>query len=266
MSAAPIASGRTADLYAAPDGRVVKLLRAGFDASILETEAARTATVRAAGIPAPGVGERVEVDGRPGVLFERIDGPTMLGAILSDLERSDEFVVAFASLHVDLLNASADDGLPDVKDVVADKIDRADLPLPQRTRAKDHLATLSDGASTLHGDFHPGNILLARNGPVIIDWGDASSGAAAADIARTLLLLTPESAAGVVPDPSGVAAHVVQFADAYLQRCVQATATTVAEVTAWRLPVVAARLSEGIPAQTEMLQAEVGRLASDPSG
>ena len=119
------------------------------------------------------------------------------------------------------------------------------------------------GGSTLHGDYHPGNILLAADGPIIIDWGEASRGAAAADIARTLLLLTSESAADVAPIPGGgVRARVVQFADAYTRLCLQQTATTAAEVEAWRLPVVTARVSEGIPEQTSLLQAEVARLTS----
>lgn len=263
MSSGPIASGRTADLYAGPNGQVVKLLKPGIHPSMLARESAKTAAVRAAGLPVPWVGDRVEIDGRQGLVFQRIDGPTMLEVILSDLEQSAVFVRPFANLHVSVFNAGGHD-LPDVKEVLADKIDGADLPLAQRTAAKDHLVGLPDGASTLHGDYHPGNILLGTDGPIVIDWGEASRGAVAADIARTLLLLTPESAADVVPDPEGVAAHVAQFATAYTTRCLQETSTTVADLAAWRLPVVAARLSEGIPEQTTSLQTEVATLTSSP--
>ena len=263
MSSGPIASGRTADVYPAPNGQVLKLLKRGFHPSMLATESDKTAAVHAAGVPAPRVGDRVEVEGRPGLLFESIDGPTMLEVALSDPRKMDDFVVPFVNLHVDVFNAPAGDDLPDVKDYLADKIDWADLPLDQRTRAKDHLVGLPDGTSTLHGDYHPGNILLAADGPVVIDWGEASRGAVAADVARTLLLLTPESAADVVPDPGSVTAHVVQFAKTYTELCLHQTATTIADVEAWRLPVVAARVSEGIPEQTGLLQAEVARLTAE---
>ena len=262
LSSGPIASGRTADVYAAPDGQILKLLKPGFHPHMLAIEAARTAAVHAAGIPAPRVGDHVEVEGRPGLLFESIDGPTMLEVALADLDKMDDFVVPFANLHVEMFNASAGNDLPDVKDYLAAKIDRADLPVVQRTQAKDHLVGLPDGGSTLHGDYHPGNILLSPDGPIIIDWGEASRGAVAADIARTLLLLTPESAADVTPDPEGIAAHVGRFANTYTKLCLQRTSTTVADVDEWRLPVVAARLDEGITEQTGLLQAEVARLTS----
>ena len=173
LSSGPIASGRTADVYATPDGQILKLLKPEFHPFMLDAESTRTAAVHAAGVPVPRVGDHVEVDGRPGLLFESIDGPTMLEVALSDLDKMDGFVVPFTNLHVNVFNASAGNDLPDVKDYLAAKIDRADLPLAQRTQAKDHMVGLPDGASTLHGDYHPGNILLTADGPIIIDWGDA---------------------------------------------------------------------------------------------
>lgn len=262
FASGPIASGRTAEVYAVGGGQVLKLLKPGFDSRMLTVESAKTAAVHAAGGPAPGVAGLVEIGGRPGLLFERIHGSSMLEVILSDPAKAVGHAVAFAELHVDVLSASAGEDLPDVKEYLADKIDRADLPLAQRRLVKDHLVGLPDGEATLHGDYHPGNILLAPDGPTVIDWGEASRGAVAADVARTLVLLTPESAADAIPNPEGVAALVFEFANVYKKRCLQRTATTIAEIGAWRLPVVAARLSEGIAEQTNLLQVEVARLTS----
>ena len=38
----------------------------------------------------------------------------------------------------------------------------------------------------VHGDLHPGNVLLTDNGPVVIDWEGAGVGSADADSATTL--------------------------------------------------------------------------------
>ncbi len=43
--------------------------------------------------------------------------------------------------------------------------------------------------SFVHGDLHPGNVLLTATGPVVIDWEGASIGARDADSATTWLLL-----------------------------------------------------------------------------
>jgi len=249
-------------VYAVPGDRILKLLRSGFDPRMLIVESAKTAAVRAAGGPAPKVEGLIEVGGRPGLLFERIHGPSMLDVILSDQGEVTSQAMAFADLHADVLSSSDGGDFPDVKEYLAERIDGADLPLAQRTVVKDHMVGLPEGEATLHGDYHPGNILLAPDGPTVIDWGETSRGAAAADVARTLVLLTPESAAAVIPNLEGVAALVLEFAIVYTKRCLQRTATTIAEIESWRLPVVAARISEGVAEETELLQVEVARLTS----
>ena len=258
-----MASGRTADVFAVGENTVLKLLKPGFDPQMLVVESTKTAAVHAAGGPAPSVSDLVEIDGRSGILFERINGTSMLDAILTNVDGGIGHVITFADLHAEVLGISVDTGLPDVKDFLAWKIDNADLPVGQRTTAKDHMAGLPVGDATLHGDYHPGNILLTPDGPIVIDWGEASRGDAAADIARTLLLLTPESAASAVDNPEDIAALIAEFANGYMQRCTRATATTSRSVAAWRLPIVAARLSEEIAEEADLLRTEVARLISD---
>jgi aminoglycoside phosphotransferase (APT) family kinase protein len=41
----------------------------------------------------------------------------------------------------------------------------------------------------LHLDLHPANVILAPNGPVVIDWTNAAAGDPAADVALTWLIL-----------------------------------------------------------------------------
>jgi streptomycin 6-kinase len=263
LSSGPMASGRTAEVFAVGESQVLKLLKPGFNPQMLVAESTKTAAVHAAGGPAPNVSGLVEVGGRSGILLERIYGTSMLDAILTNEDDGIDQVMAFADLHAEVLGISMNSGLPDVKDFLASKIDNADLPAGQRAAAKDHMAWLPNGDATLHGDYHPGNILLPPDRPTVIDWGEASRGDVAADIARTLLLLTPEAVTGAVPNPGKIAALVTEFANGYKQRCIQATAATTHTVAAWRLPIVAARLSEGIAEETELLRAEVARLTSN---
>ena len=45
-----------------------------------------------------------------------------------------------------------------------------------------------EGDRLVHLDLHPGNVLLARRGPVVIDWTNASGGDPALDVALTWVI------------------------------------------------------------------------------
>jgi len=257
----PIASGRTADVYAVGDEKVVKLLKAGWPTELLHWEALKTDAVHAAGIPSPAVFEEIEVAGRRGVLFERIDGLSMLDTAFTQPDRAVELAEQLATLHAATLTTSIPE-LPDIKDGLAASIAATDLPTRQRVAATDSLLGLPDGTATLHSDFHPGNVMLADQGAVIIDWANAARGDPAADIARSLLMMTPAGASEVADITSELERVIVAFADAYRQRVLQLVDVQAADVEAWRLPVVAARIAEGIAEEHDLLHAEVARLTS----
>ncbi len=74
--AAPIARGRTAELYDWDAGHVLKLYYAWCPPRWVEHEAHVARVIGEAGIPAPAAGEVLELDGRCGIIYERIAGIT----------------------------------------------------------------------------------------------------------------------------------------------------------------------------------------------
>ncbi len=71
-----INQGGTADIHAWAPGQVVKLFKEGFPFG--QQEARLTQAVFVAGVPAPEVFGEVTLDGRFGIVFGRLDGPTLL--------------------------------------------------------------------------------------------------------------------------------------------------------------------------------------------
>lgn len=91
---------------------------------------------------------------------------------------------------------------------------------------------------------------MATQGPVIIDWTNATRGNPLADVARTSLLLrVPELPP--VPKRWVVAAVRSWFLGAYLQRYRQLAPCNEKDLTAWEPVIAAARLREQIPDEAD---------------
>jgi hypothetical protein len=255
----PVARGRTAEIYAWHDSWVLKLFHDWMSPGAIQLESEIARAVHACGLPVPTVGDTLQVGGRWGIVYERVDGASLLANLSRRpwraIAASRDLAVLQAEVH-----ACVVPGLPSLKGRLAAKIGRALLPSENlRSRALDRLASLPDGDNLCHGDFHPDNVLVASQGPVIIDWIDASSGDPAADVARTMLLLS-----GGAPPPGvpfgwllNVLRHIARwtYLRSYEQRCPDIRKRALA----W-LPVVAAgRLSEGISEERAQLQDLVRR-------
>ncbi|WP_336921065.1 phosphotransferase family protein [Aquipuribacter sp. SD81] len=181
--------GNTSHLHEWGTGAVAKVLRADIPAHWAEREALTTELVRAIGLPAPTVLGLVDVDGRPGIVFERVDGPSMLEEAVRRPEQALGLGQQLAALQRLVAARTAPAALPRLRDRLAANLARAELAGPVRTAVQARLASLPSGTAVCHFDLHPGNVLLGPGGPVLIDWFDAAAGDPHADVVRTATLL-----------------------------------------------------------------------------
>jgi aminoglycoside phosphotransferase (APT) family kinase protein len=130
-------------VYALDDRRVLRRYRQGGDTA---AEASVMARVAAAGYPVP----RIHSADGPDLVLERLDGATMLTALVAGRLALD----AAADLMVDLL-------------------------------ARLHAVP----GRIVHLDLHPDNVMLTARGPVVIDWRNAAEGPPDRDVAMTALIM-----------------------------------------------------------------------------
>ncbi len=185
-----IGRGRSAELFAWGDQQALKLFYAGWPLIAAETEAQAAQRVYESGLRVPAVGGVIEVDGRHGIIYERVDGMAMLDNLATQPWNVVRFAHMLAESHADM-HAHQGTNLPSQREYMRKQIQSApSLPDQKKQAVLDVLDKLPDGDALCHGDYHPGNILLTADGPVIIDWPLASRGNPAADAARTSLILT----------------------------------------------------------------------------
>lgn len=246
-----LGAGREADVYAWGDAAVLKLYRSGFGGHRAEVTALRS--LNGGGI-APRLLDVVDRDGRTGLVLERFDGPDMLTLLQRQPWRVLGLAGALATAHRAVHRVAAPADLPDVRQVLAARIHDAVLPPHLRTFATRVLDGLPDGDRLCHGDYHPGNVLLAADRTAVIDWAVATRGVPDADHARTLLLLrwadplpgTPLLSRALIAAGRSLLAH--RYARTYRRG-----APPLRQVDSWLVVHAAARLSEGIQVEHAML-------------
>lgn len=164
-----IASGRDCDVFDLGDGTVLRRQRGGRP---LEGEAVIMRYVREHGYPCPVVHRTAGAD----LVMDKVEGPTMLADLFADLttERAETAAEMLADLHR-RLHA---------------------IPPPG-----------GDGPSVIHLDLHPDNVILSPDGPVVIDWPNATVGEPSVDVATTWLIVEPYRS---------LAPEVDAFLDAFL--------------------------------------------------
>ena len=182
-------------------------------------EAQYADAARAAGAPAPRLLGMESIDGRPASVWERIDGVTMWQEILDRPHHSAELGRRLADLQLALFELVAPVSLPSQHDRLATKIRLAAAKVDAGlARALDLIPERVGRLRLCHGDLHPGNVILGREGPVIIDWYDASRGDPTADVARTLVTLLGDGSAGPRHLPGSNSALLDPLTTAYLER------------------------------------------------
>ncbi len=240
-------TGRTAQVLAWDNNQVLKLFREGYNISQIQKEERISRTVFEAGLPVPAVHGIVEVEGRYGILFDRVDGPLMMEEMITKPGELTHLTKLFAELHAKMHTITIL-GLPSQRQKLASQIQSAPrLSDKQREAALSALTRLPEDNKLCHGDYHPGNILMSSRGPVVIDCADASQGDPHADVARFLLLIQvsePDMFQDV--ELRKVIRNLIQSfpLDVYFQRYREFQSLSQEQIDAWRLPLAAARLSE----------------------
>lgn len=243
-----IGRGNTAEVFEWGGGQILKLYYRST-AHLAEQEYRIAQHLEEAGVAAPKVYEQVEYEGRTGIVFERIQGSTMMKRMVSNLWKIKREARTMAQLHFACHQCVAS-FLPTQAERYLELIQHGQGLSQER---KDHLlmklASMEMGDRLCHGDFHPDNVLYAEHGPVVIDWLTATCGNSLADVARTNLMLKyaalPEKMPTVVKAVLQMARNAMY--QAYVQEYMRLANVTLLDIEQWEAIVAAARLVEPIP-------------------
>ena len=257
-----LATGRTAEVFAWGDDRVVKVLRPGFPDELGEAEARAAGLADRAGIGAAAFFGPTRVEGRFGLVYERVDGDSMMAHLVARSWLVGRLAAVLGRLHAGMHEVFGET-LPPFRDGFVAVVKRAAkyVGAAATSTALARVEALPDGSSLCHGDFHPGNVMMSASGPRVIDWIDASCGPPAADVARTLFLLRDGHLPRELPLARRLRIKLLRrrFVAGYLAAYGRLRPLDLDEVEAWRLPILVARLDEDIDEERDHLRRLIGR-------
>ena len=179
--------GNTAEVFDYGDGKVCKLFYQGYPKEAVEREFRNAKEVERLGLPVPKVFEIVKSEGRTGIVYEKIAGKSMLECILEKPSDAASLLERFVQIQKEWLNTHSDSVLS-YKEYLKMLLKVEGQAVEESLI--DEINALSDADMLLHGDFHPGNILIMPdNRAVVIDFMNVCRGPALYDVARTYFLL-----------------------------------------------------------------------------
>jgi aminoglycoside phosphotransferase (APT) family kinase protein len=156
-----IGTGRAADVYDLGDGRVLRRYKGQPPPGQTEREALVMGHLHRHGYPVPEVFDAAGAD----LVMERLTGTTMLSDLEARPWRLDGHADTWAAMVRRLATVPVDD--------------LAAAGVEQR---------FGPPAAIVHLDFHPDNIMLTADGPVIFDWSNVSLAPPAADVAQAWVI------------------------------------------------------------------------------
>ena len=182
--------GNTAEVFEYGEGKVCKLFFAGYPKDAVEREYRNAKEVYRLGLPVPAVYETVVLEGRNGIVYEKIAGKSMLEGVFENPGEAYVYLEHFVRLQKKWLKeASVQSASVLSYKEYLNVLIKGDGPVVEASLI-DEIKDLPEGDTLLHGDFHPGNILITQDKrTVVIDFMNVCRGPALYDIARTYLLL-----------------------------------------------------------------------------
>jgi aminoglycoside phosphotransferase (APT) family kinase protein len=238
-----LGSGKDAEVFELGES-VIKLYKAGVPKHTAFREAAALAQAEAMGLPVPRVDDVRQIDGRWGVVMDRVDGYSFAEIIDAHPAEEAAHLKEMASLHR-RIHACEAVFFGSLKAKLEANIRRTTaLSEGRQRKLLEVLAGLPDGDRLCHGDFHPWNVLGSPSRSSVIDWTSAARGSPAADVCRSYVLITPSA---------------LDRAASYVEAYAELSGGSLEDIFRWLPVVAAARLAEGVPDEVAGLMAMLER-------
>ncbi|MDP4094625.1 MAG: aminoglycoside phosphotransferase family protein [Bacillota bacterium] len=250
-----IGKGMTAEVYEWERDRVLKLYFERFSDEWIAHEAKVGSILNDAGAPSPKTFGLTEVDGRKGLIIERIYGKSIMKHLETEPWKLFYYAKKIAALQYQIHGCTAE-GLPSQEERFLTTMKRASRILGDRIpRIMEYIQRLPNPKSICHGDLHFKNIMDTDGKLVAIDWNSAYLGDPLSDVARTCIIMKSPSIPDGISEIMSIPIMYTKWLtySTFVSEYMKIAKVKIEDIEAWMLPAAASRLKDKIPGETKWL-------------
>jgi len=243
--------GNTAEVYELKDNEneVLKLFYEKIPYEIIVREYETSMAICQLGIPSPNVQKLLELENKWGITYEKVSGKNFTQILASQPFLLRKHARLFAELQASF-HTKTNEKLPSQKAYLSRNIQGTNLLMEEeKQKIVKYLEQLPEDDKICHGDYHSDNIIIMDGKAKILDWMTGTSGNPCGDVARTLLIMRDSYLPPSMPKATRILLETVRkmFAKQYVSHYMKITNSPFENIEKWDLPIMAARLVEGVP-------------------
>jgi thiamine kinase-like enzyme len=259
-----IGKGRTADVFEWDESKVLKLFHKNYSEKYVQYEYNISKYLQEKLSFIPKVYDLVEYQERQGIVFEKIEGISLLEYLMKNPFKLFNEMKQFAKIHAEIHKCEFKGNVAQ-KEFLLNDINRTkDLDEKTKKKILKSLASLPTDDTLCHRDFHPDNVFYTSRGLIVIDWITATVGAPAGDVARTYYILRHAKPIGKLSIWDKIKVKLFQtfISRQYLKNYLKHSKLTMKQINEWELVTIAGRLAENIPHEKSYILTRIKKLLS----
>lgn len=242
----PMCTSRSSELFDLGEGKLLKLFFKEASPTFIKYEEENLKEAFSKGVSDIECFDRIDIDGREGIIIKKIPGKTLVGVLSEDPSYLPKISSHMAELQLNMhrLEAQQMHSYRSVLELSVDSEELSFLTDEEKEKARKYIDALPDGNRILHLDYHPDNIMADGDKASVIDWATAACGDPAADVATTVYLMREGE---MIPGLSKEEAEFLEqlrakMLDGYLELYREHMPVSDEEIARWRLAVLMVRL------------------------
>ena len=183
-----IGRGANGIVYRLDPDTIIKVFRPDADLAVVERERRKSHAALISGLPTAISYDVVRAGDCYGIVYEMINSKSLADVMREDEAHFDRYAEAYTSLYKKIHSTEGDmETFGSVKTIYEEAIDYCSdvYTREELEKLRALIRSVPDRVTLIHGDYHPGNIMLIDDELTLIDMGDVSLGHPVFDLLAT---------------------------------------------------------------------------------